>query len=52
MTEESSHGQITKMLIIFFDSRGVVHIVPPGVTVNQKCYLEVLDRLGKRVKRV
>jgi hypothetical protein len=42
------------MVIIFFDSCGVVHkeFVPPGVTVNQKHYLEMLDRLRKKVMRV
>jgi hypothetical protein len=49
-TEESSHEQIKTMVIISFDSRGVVHkeFVPPDVTVNQNNYLEVLGRMGKR----
>jgi hypothetical protein len=36
--------------IYFFDSRGLIlkEFGPPGVTVNQKYYLEVLDRLRKR----
>jgi hypothetical protein len=35
----------------FFDSRGVhfEEFVPPGVTVNQKYYLEVVDRVRKSV---
>jgi hypothetical protein len=39
------------MLICFFDSQGIVHkeFVPPGQTVNQKFYQEVLERLRKRV---
>ena len=42
------------MLICFFDSQGIVHkeSVPPGQTVNQTFYREVLERLGKRVARV
>jgi hypothetical protein len=37
-----------------FYSRGVAHkeFVPPGVTMNQKYYLEVLNCLRKRVMRV
>ena len=37
-------SNIKTMLICFFDCRGVVHaeFVPPGQTVNQKLYLEVL----------
>jgi len=32
------------MLISFFDANGIVHeeFVPPGQTVNQQFYLEVL----------
>jgi hypothetical protein len=43
-----------KSRLFFSDSRGVVHkeFVPPGVTVNQKYYLEVLDRLKNRVMQV
>ena len=39
------------MLIVFFDSKGVVHkeFVPPGQTVNTAFYVEVLKRLKKRV---
>jgi hypothetical protein len=38
----------------FFYSRGVAHkeFVPPGVTMNQKYYLEIQDRLRKRVMQV
>ena len=41
-------------LIIFFDSRGIVHkeFVPPGSTVNAAFYKEVLLRLKNRVARV
>jgi hypothetical protein len=37
-----------------FDSRGIVHkeFVPPGQTVNQAFYQEVLGRLRQRVMRV
>jgi hypothetical protein len=47
-------SKIKKMVIIFSDSHRIVHkdFVPSGVTLNQKYYLEVLDRLRKRVMRV
>jgi hypothetical protein len=43
--------KIKTMVIIFIDSCGVVHkeFVLPGVTVNQKYYLEVLNHLRKEV---
>jgi hypothetical protein len=39
---------------VFLYSRRVVHkeFVPPGVTLTQKYFLEVLDRLRKRMMRV
>jgi hypothetical protein len=42
------------MLIIFFDSQGVVQkeFVPEGETVNAEFYKGVLDRLLKRIQRV
>jgi hypothetical protein len=49
-----SKSKVKTMVIICFDSRGVVHkeFEPPAVTVNQKYYLEVRGRLRKRVMRV
>jgi hypothetical protein len=49
-----SKSKIKTMLICFFDSQGIVHkeFVPPGQTVNQQFYREVLERLRKRVLRV
>jgi hypothetical protein len=49
-----SKSKLKKTVIIFFDPRGVVdrESVPPGVTVNRNYYLEVMDRLRKRVMRV
>jgi len=49
-----SKSKIKSVLICFFDSHGIVHkeFVPPGQTVNQTYYREVLERLGKRVARV
>ena len=40
-----------KSMFIFFDSKGIVHkeFVPPGQTVNQTFYLQVLERLRNRV---
>jgi len=47
-------SKITSILICFFDSQGIVHkeCVPPGQTVSQAVYWEVLERLRKRVARV
>jgi len=51
-----SKSKIKSMLICFFflDSQGIVHkeFVPPGQTVNQTFYREVLERLKKRVAHV
>ena len=49
-----SKSKIKSMLICFFDSQRIVHkeYVPPGQTVNQTFYWEVLVRLRKRVARV
>jgi len=37
----------------FFDVRGIVHreFIPPGLTVNQEFYLEILRRLRENVRR-
>ena len=45
---------IKTMLIIFFDSQGVVskEFVPEGKTVNAEFYKGVMDRLLKRIQRV
>jgi len=42
------------MLIIFFDSQGVVHkeFVPEGKAVNAESYKGIMDRLLKRIHRV
>lgn len=46
-------SNVKTMLICFFDVRGVVHMefVPPGQTVNQAFYLEVLKRLRNSVRQ-
>jgi len=46
-----SKSKIKSMLICFFDSQGIVHreFEPPGQTVNQTFYWEVLETLRKRV---
>ena len=46
--------RVKSMLIIFFYSKGIVHkeFVPPGQTMNQTFYLQVLERLRNRVRRV
>jgi hypothetical protein len=47
-------SRIKKMLIIFFDSQGVVHkeFVPEGKTVNAEFYKGEMDRLLKHIQRV
>ncbi len=42
------------MLILFFDCKGVIHhaYVPEGQTVNTTFYVQVLDRLCKRIALV
>ena len=49
-----SRSRVKTMIIVFFDSRGIVHkeFVPPGQTVNHAFYKDVLERLRKRVQRV
>ncbi len=49
-----SKSKVKTMIIVFFDSKGIVHkeFVPPGQTVNQQFYLKVLDWLRKQVVRV
>jgi len=51
---ENEHIQNQMMLICFPDSQGIFHkeFVPPGQTVNQTFYQEVLERLRKRVAHV
>jgi hypothetical protein len=46
-------SNIKSMLVIFFDCEGIVHqeFVPPGQTVNQHHYLEVLKCLREQVRR-
>ena len=56
-TKEGSNEQIKDEIDahwFFFDSKGVVHkgFVPPGQTVNAAFYVEVLERLKKRVTRI
>jgi histone-lysine N-methyltransferase SETMAR len=47
-------SRIKTLLIIFFDSQGIVHkeFVPEGKTVNAEFYKGVMDRLLKRIERV
>jgi len=49
-----SKSKIKSMPICFFDSQGIFHkeFAPPGQTVNQTFYWEVLERLRKNVARV
>jgi len=46
-------SNMKSMLIIFFDSQGIVHkeFVPPGQTVNRNFYCEVLRRMRENVRR-
>ncbi|GBM34227.1 hypothetical protein AVEN_60569-1 [Araneus ventricosus] len=42
-----------RMLIVFFDNKGVVHheFVPAGQTVNVPFYMQVLKRLRETIRR-
>jgi hypothetical protein len=50
---KSQRSSIKTMLIIFFDSQGVVHkeFVPEGKIVNAEFYKEVMDRLLMHIQR-
>ena len=54
METEILKVRMKTMLIIFFDSQGVVHkeFVPEGKTVNAESYKGVMDCLLKRIQRV
>ena len=43
----SLESKVKKVLIVFFDIRGLAHheFVPHGTTLNAKFYVEVLKRL-------
>jgi len=47
-----SRSRVKNMIIVFFDSCGIVHkeFVPTGQTVNHAFYKDVLERLRKRVQ--
>lgn len=47
-------SKVKTMLIAFFDARGLIHFefVPEGQTVTGKFYVQVMDRLIKRMRRV
>ena len=46
-------SRVKKILIVFFDAKGVIHreFVPEGQKVNAEFYVGVLDRLLKRIRR-
>ncbi len=47
-------SRIKTILVVFFDSRGVIHreFVPTGQTVNANFYKDILDRLIERINRL
>jgi hypothetical protein len=49
-----SRSRVKKMIIIFFESCGIVHkeFLPRGQTVNHAFYKDVFERLWKWVQRV
>ncbi|KAL4126684.1 hypothetical protein QTP88_010893 [Uroleucon formosanum] len=49
-----SKSKVKTMMICFFDSNKLVHkeFLPPGQTVNQQFYIELLERSRKRIIRV
>ena len=52
--EHMSRSRLKIMIIVFFDSCGIMHkeFVPPGQTVNHTFYKDVLERLRRWVQRV
>ena len=48
-----SKSKVKTMLIVFFDAKGIVHkeFVPQGQTVNAAYYVDVLEKLRRRVVR-
>ena len=54
--QESKNGEIENQIgaHLFFDSQRIVdkEFVPPGQTVNQTFYQEVIEKLSNRVARV
>jgi len=51
---QKSKAKIKVMLLVFFDCHGIVHheFAPEVQTVNAAFYVEVLKRLGDRLRRV
>jgi len=54
MKARMGRSRVKNKIIVFFDSRGIVHkeFVPPEQIVNHAFYNDVLERLRKRVQRV
>jgi len=52
--ERLSRSRVKIMIIVFFDSHGIVHkkFVPPGQIINHAFYKDVFERLRKRVQRL
>jgi hypothetical protein len=48
-----SKSKIKKMLVVFFDIQGIImtQYVPPGQTVNQTYYIELLTKLRGKIRR-
>jgi len=46
------HSSVKTEVISFFDVEGIVHreLVPPGKTVNQQFYLNVLKQLRESLR--
>ena len=51
--QDKVRSNVKMMFIVFFNVRAIVHweFVPPGQTVNQEFYVEVLGRLRENVRR-
>jgi len=47
-------SKVKKMLLCFYDSKGIIHheFVPEGQTVTRSFYLSALESLWKRIRRV
>jgi histone-lysine N-methyltransferase SETMAR len=51
--ERMSKSKIKAMIVVFFDIQGIImtQYIPPGQTVNQTYYIELLTKLREKIRR-
>ena len=54
LEDDNRERSISAMLITFFDSKGIIYreFVPTGQTITGAYYLEVLNRLMAKIRRI